>query len=323
MYFLYPLIFLSLALLSIVGAFIAYRYKGIIYHFPAIKMVSTKNKATIIPSRRIMWFIRLIILLLLAIVGARLIFHTNNAVRMNGIDIMLVMDVSGSMELFDDIDDRRSRLLIAKQEAQKFTESRLNDSVGIIIFAAGAAVRCPITFDKKMVHDILGQLSINSLNPDGTWLSTALAQAARKLSDSDATSKIIIALTDGSPSPDDLQPNVAIDLLKEFGIKVYTIGIGSPKGGLIEHPMYGIVTIPTPLNGSLLKHIADQTGGQYFEAKNAHDMARIYKTIDTLEKSERDIPWWLQGYEYKQPLLWLIFCMAVCEILLRLVWVFV
>jgi Ca-activated chloride channel family protein len=118
-----------------------------------------------------------------------------------------------------------------------------------------------------------------------------------------------------------MPPEVALKLLKECGVKVYTIGIGSPKGGLIDHPIYGVVTIQTPLNVSLLKHIAQQTGGQYFEAKNAADMAQIYQTIDTLEKTERDIPWWLQGYELKQPILWTILGFILFELMLRWIWI--
>lgn len=323
MYFLYPLLFILLVLITIIVGLISYRYGGIRYHFPAIRMVSQASSTPHIQPKKVIWCIRFLFLIILTLISARLIRQHNYSVRMNGIDIMLVMDVSGSMDLFDDIDDRRSRLFIAKEEAQKFAQARLNDSLGIVIFASGAAVRCPVTFDKNMVHTILGELSTRSLNPDGTWFSTALAQAARKLSDSPSTSKIIIALTDGSPSPDDLQPEVALSLLKEYGIKVYTIGIGSSRGGLIEHPLYGVVTIPTPLNSSLLKHIAQQTGGHYFEAKNATDMAQIYKTIDTLEKTERDIPWWMQGYEFKQPLLWFTVVLVFLELLLRLLWVLV
>ncbi len=323
MYFLYPIVFIILLIITLLSGFLAYRHGGIRYLFPALQMISLNHAQPILQPKKVIWIIRLLVLISLAVVCARLIRPKNYSMRMNGIDIMLVMDVSGSMELFDDLDDRRSRLTIAKEEAQKFTQARLNDSVGVIIFASGAAVRCPVTFDKNMVNQILGDLSTRSLNPDGTWFSTALAQGARKLADSPAASKIIIVLTDGTPSPDDMKPEIAISLLKEVGVKVYTIGIGSPKGGLIEHPLYGLVTIPTPLNSSLLKHIAQHTGGRYFEAKNASDMAQIYKTIDALEKTERDIPWWLQGYELKQPILWSALLLSIGEMILRLWWLLV
>jgi len=237
-------------------------------------------------------------------------------VKVEGVATMLVLDVSGSMECFDDLNDQKKRFESAREEAIRFVERRSNDLLGLIIFGAVAASRCPLTSDKKIVIDILKDIKIGVVNHDGTMLGMAIALGVKRLSTSTCQSKIMILLTDGTPSPGDLDPRAALELAKKAGIKIYTIGIGSDAGGFMHHPMGGIVQIPTPLNRQLLTAIAQETGGMFFHAASQKDLANIYQHIDTLEKSSHDAPVYASYYELYMPLVLLAFVLLAIEILI-------
>ena len=252
-----------------------------------------------IPTKQSVWLntwvlvfcMRLCVLLLLLCAIARPQFLIKqSSAPVEGVDIMMVLDVSGSMDMFDDLQDRRSRFEAAKNEAIKFINKRDNDPIGLIVFGAVAVTRCPLTLDKQLLTTIINDTKIGDINADGTVLMQAIAMASHRLRSSQAESKIMIVLTDGTPSAEDIEPTIALDLVKKQGIKVYTIGIGSERGGYVQHTFFGLVTMPTTINKQLLSMIAQTTGGQFFEAKNPQDVSRIYEIIDNLEKTDHDVP---------------------------------
>lgn len=238
-----------------------------------------------------------------------------------GRDIELVIDISGSMALFDDPNNRVTRFDAAKREVMNFIEQRVDDQIGLVYFAATAFSRCPLTYDKGLLRKMVSELEIGILNPQGTVLSAALAVAVNRLRNSSARTKIIVALTDGAPSEYDVAPDEVIAVAKKYGIKIYTIGVGSDEGGYGEHPMFGLVRCQTPLNSALLDRFARETGGAFFRAERPDDIARVYKTIDTLEKSSYEVPRYANKSELFPWMLVIAFLALLIEAFIRARWV--
>lgn len=243
----------------------------------------------------------------------------NSHVDIKGVDIVVALDISGSMQLFDDLNDRRMRISVAQQEAIRFIEKRTNDQIGIVLFAEDAIFRAPLTLDKKFLKNIITESSIGLISPNGTWLGTGLAMAVNRLRDSQAKSKIIILLTDGEPTPEKIDPQVAIELAKQFDVKVYTVGIGNEEGGYYTHPFFGTQRADNKLNTELLQTIAQQTGGKFFRARNPRDMRTIYDTIDALEKTETKAEIFHNYHEAFTSLGWILLVAIGIELLLRYV----
>ena len=244
-------------------------------------------------------------------------------VNIEGVDIMLTLDVSGSMQLFDDLKDRRQRIDIAKQEALRFIDKRPDDPIGIVIFGAQALSRCPLTLDKGILKDIIREIKLGIINMEGTSLGTGMAIAVNKLRHSQAVSKIIILLTDGQPTPhtEKISVDTAIDLAKEFEIKVYTIGIGNKHGAYAPGFMGQIQQVPDSVDEKLLKKIARETSGKYFRANNSQEMRAIYDTINTLEKTKYETNLFQRRYEALTPFIWILLLLIMIELLLKLfVW---
>lgn len=243
----------------------------------------------------------------------------NSRVNIKGVDIILALDVSGSMQLFDDLNDRRSRIEVAKQEAIHFVEKRLNDPIGIVIFAKDVLTRCPLTLDKIILKELIGSFELGMINHTETCLGTGLATAVSRLRSSKAKNKIIVLLTDGAPSPHErIDPSIAINLAKETGVKVYTVGIGNEKGGYINHPFFGVQQIAEQsLNVDLLEKIATTTGGKFFRANKPNDMRVIYDTIDKLEKTEYQTNIFHNYYEAFLSYIWWVVLLLLIELLLR------
>jgi Ca-activated chloride channel homolog len=241
-------------------------------------------------------------------------------IPVQGIDIMLVADVSGSMAAFDDLQDTRTRMEIARSEAIKFIEKRKNDPIGIVLFAQGIVSRCPLTLDKHILHELLSETDIGILNPEGTFLSAGILTAANRLKESHAQSKIMIVLTDGDPTPGDVPAQTAIDVVKKLGIKIYTIGIGSDQGGYYKHPFFGVLPMGYKLNTDLLKKFAHETGGQFFLAQRAQDMHDIYNTIDQLEKSDHEAGY-AHFFDYFIYFLWIACFCIMLELILTTWWI--
>ncbi len=207
-----------------------------------------------------------------------------------GIDIMLVLDTSQSMNA---IDFEPNRLEAAKEEAKTFVSQRPYDRIGLVLFASESFTQCPLTTDHTIVTTLIDQI-YQGLLGSGTAIGMGLATAVNRLRDSEAKSRIIILLTDGDNNSGFIDPMTAVETAKSFGIKVYTIGIGT--NGQVptqsRDPRFGVPIVGTlnvKLDEKLLRAIAEETGGAYFNALNKDQLGDVYEQIDQLEKSKIEV----------------------------------
>lgn len=306
--------------LVILLAYLRFKWRtGSQYRYPLTQILKNRGATTRHPYRLILSTFRFFSLMLLAVLIAKPQWvDSRSKVTVEGIDIVLVLDVSGSMEAPHDEDDQRPRIDVAKKEAIRFVEKRDNDAIGLVIFGNDALSRCPLTVDKQILKNIIDETQIGLLDPNGTVLARAMVTAINRLRHSQAQSKIMIVLTDGEPMGNDIGVQIPIDAAKELGIKIYTIGIG---GELFAWDMFGRRQRMPGVNATLLQKIARETGGKYFEAKKSDDMRAIYDTIDTLEKTEIESPVFTRYHDWFMPLLWLVCILMLVEIVASsLVW---
>ena len=304
----------------LIAALIRWKWgSGSRYRYALANTLKERGATTRHPYRAILATLRFITLILLVVLIAKPQWvDSRSHVTIEGVDIVLVLDVSGSMDAPHDENDERSRLAIAKEEAIRFVEKRHNDAIGLVIFGKDALSRCPLTADKKTLKDIISDTHIGLLNPEGTVLARAIVTGANRLRNSHAKSKIMILLTDGEPSEDDISPDIAIEIAKELGIKIYTIGIGEE---LMRTDFFGRLHRIGRVNSVLLQKIARETGGNYFEAKKSNDMREIYNTIDALEKTKIETPIFMHHHDWFMPLLWIACILMGIEIIASsLVW---
>lgn len=312
LYILFPVFILALL-------YRLFLYKYPVYTFPAVNFLKNSAFITNTSHRKILFFMRGIALIGLTLLIARPQWiDEKSKLNVEGVDIVIAIDVSGSMQLLDDLSDRRQRIEVAKHEAIRFIEKRTNDPIGIVLFGKDALSRCPLTLDKSILKELVGQIKLGEIDPSGTCLGTGLATAVNRLRNSKAKSKIIILLTDGKPKPPEkVEPETAIEMAQQFNIKVYTIGIGNEKGGYFYDPMFGLQQLREPLNVELLQTIANKTGGQFFRATNAKDMRMIYDKIDSLEKTKIESEIFHNYYEAFLTFIWIILALLGLEFLLR------
>jgi Ca-activated chloride channel family protein len=244
-------------------------------------------------------------------------------INVKGVDIIITLDTSGSMQFFDDLQNRRQRINIAKQEATRFVKKRTNDPIGIVIFGADAISLCPLTLDKSILESIVRDIKLGIVNPQGTSLGTGLATAVNKLKHSKAKNKIIILLTDGQPTPatEKISIETALDLSRHFKIKVYTIAIGNKKGGYVRSAFGMIESIPDSVNEKLLERIAHETGGKFFRASSAKEMKDVYETINRLETTKLKTKLFSRYFEAFVSLIWVVLFLFFLELFLKIfVW---
>lgn len=208
-------------------------------------------------------------------------------VNNKGYDIMLAVDLSGSMRALDfsTRNQRVNRLDVAKKVVGDFVKDRPNDRIGLVLFGDSAYQYAPLTPDTHAVSEMLND-TVTSMAGEGTAIGDAIGMAVKGLRDRPEKSRIIILLTDGEDTASSIPPLKAADLAKEYGIRIYTIGIGST--GEVPYPDQNgrIFMAHTVLDSKLLNEIAQKTGGNYFHATNANALAEIYKRIDKMEKTK-------------------------------------
>ncbi len=238
-------------------------------------------------------------------------------VNIEGIDIMMALDVSGSMRAMD---LTPNRLEAAKTVAQEFIDSRPNDRIGLVVFSGEAFTQCPLTTDHKVLKNLFKPIKSGMIE-DGTAIGDGLATAINRIKDSKAISRVIILLTDGVQNRGSIDPVSAAEIAKSFGIRIYTIGVGT-KG---EAPMpvqtaFGeqIVRVPVQIDEDILKKVAETTDGKYFRATSNKSLENIYKEIDKLEKSKIDVNIFQNKYEEYLPFALIALGLFLLEILLRL-----
>ncbi len=318
----FDLIYVLIPALLLIVAYRLKFYKSPTYNYALTQTLIQQKFGLSTRYKKVLWLLRFLVLCgLLFLILRPQWADERSKINVEGIDIVLAIDVSGSMELFDDTNDRRSRITVAKSEAIRFIEKRTDDPIGVVIFGREALSRCPLTLDKQVLKEIVGGLEIGVVNPSGTWLGTGLATAINRLRNSKAKSKIVVLLTDGEPTPpEQVDPDVAITMAQKFGIKIYTIGVGGAQGGYGIHPWFKqVVQIPTPLNETLLKKIAEKTGGMFFRATNPKEMRTVYDTIDRLEKTEIQTNIFHRYYEAFLNFIWIVLLLFGLELVLRLV----
>jgi Ca-activated chloride channel family protein len=234
-----------------------------------------------------------------------------------GVDILLTIDVSSSMKTEDF--KPRNRLHVAKQVVADFVRAREHDRLGMVVFAAQAVTKCPLTVDHDILLTLLEDVRIGSIE-DGTAIGTALATSINRLKDSKARSRVVILLTDGVNNRGEIDPLTASELARTFGIKVYAVGAG--KEGYapypFEDPLYGTVyqNVLVEIDEKMLREIADRTGGRYFRATDAEELKKIYQEIDALEKTEIEQKQYVRYTELAPYLLVAVLGLVVAEALL-------
>lgn len=244
---------------------------------------------------------------------------TNKTRTTSGIDIVMAIDVSGSM-LAKDLEPNRMEAL--KRVASEFVKERPNDRIGLVVYAAESYTKTPVTSDKAVVLEALKGVKYDNVLQDGTGIGVGLATAVNRLKDSKAKSKVVILLTDGVNNAGFIDPRMASEIAKEYGIKVYTIGIGT--NGMAEFP-YAIAPngqflfrmMQVEIDEKLMKEIAATTDGKYFRATSNKSLENIYNEINKLEKTEIEEMRYFNYDEKYRPLVFLALGLLVLEILLR------
>lgn len=242
--------------------------------------------------RQFMFFLRLgiIALIILGLArpqsGAR-----QEQIVTEGIDIMLVIDVSSSM-LAEDFKPK-NRLEAVKEVAKDFIQGRKNDPIGMVVFAGEAFTQSPLTLDYGVLTQVLNSLEVAPQEWDGTAIGNGLATAVARIKDSKAKSKVIILLTDGVNNAGEIDPITAAQVAHTFDVRVYTIGAGTRGTALypVEHPIFGkqYRRIRVEIDEDLLKRIAETTGGKYFRATDTEKLRAIYREIGDLEKTKIEV----------------------------------
>jgi Ca-activated chloride channel homolog len=288
-----PIWFLALPVLAMLAFFY---FKVDKKQIPTLKMPGIAAFRGAVPwrirFRGVLYGLRLLSLVAIVVALARPRASLEPKMNTNeGIDIMLVMDLSSSMLAKDFTPDR---LAVSKNVAIDFVEKRKNDRIGLVSFAGEAFTQCPLTSDHKIVQEMLRTLAIGRL-ADGTAIGMGLATAVNRLKDTSQHSKsqILILLTDGVNNAGYVLPEKAAELAQTLGIKIYTIGIGTMGDALSPvsrsadgEYIFGFTRVE--IDENLMQKIADDTGGRYFRATTAEDLGEIYAQIDRLEKTKID-----------------------------------
>ena len=227
-------------------------------------------------------------------------FSSGENVYSEGIDISMVLDISGSM-LAEDF--KPNRLEAAKKVIDEFIQARVSDRIGMVVFARDAFTQCPLTIDYSVLRNLLKDIKSGMIE-DGTAIGNAIANGVNRLKNSKAKSKIIILLTDGVNNAGEIDPLSAAKIAQDFDIRIYAIGVGT-KGDApypIQTPFgtrYQMV--PVEIDEPLLKEIASTTGGEYFRATDNRKLQEIYETIDKLEKTKLEITSYRNAKELYYP----------------------
>jgi Ca-activated chloride channel family protein len=243
---------------------------------------------------------------------------TNNYqdVSTEGIDIVLALDISGSM-LSQDF--RPNRLEASKNVATEFISGRPYDRIGLVIFSGESFTQCPITTDHAVLINLLREIKSGMIE-DGTALGDGLATAVNRIKDAKSKSKVIILLTDGVNNMGMIAPLTAAEIAKTYGIRVYTIGVGTQ--GVAPYPVqtpFGIQyqDIPVEIDEAVLKQIAQMTDGKYYRATDNEKLVQVYSEIDKMEKSRIDVRQFKVRDEKYLSYALIAFCLIISEIVMR------
>lgn len=283
-----------------------------------INLVKSGRKTIRQRLRPTLYLLRLTALMFFIIAMARPQSGTEKRdIDTEGIDIILALDISGSMKAEDF--KPHNRLFVAKEEINKFVDKRSNDRIGLVVFAQSSFTQCPLTLDYGVLKSFLEQVDFGMVN-DGTGIGLALANAVNRLRHSDAVSKIIILLTDGVNNNWEIDPLTAANIAKAMGIKIYTIGAGKP--GTAMYPIYDPIFgkryqyLPNEIDEESLRKIAEITEGKYFRARSENELGQVYAEIDLLEKTKINVNEYVQYEELFFKFLLIGMMLVLAEIIL-------
>ena len=241
--------------------------------------------------------------------------------EVEGIDIMLAVDVSTSM-LAEDL--KPNRLEAAKEVASQFINGRPNDNIGLTIFAGESFTQCPLTIDHAVLLNLFQNIKCDiaqrGLISDGTAIGMGIANAVSRLKDSKAKSKVIILLTDGTNNAGDISPLTAAEIAKSFGIRIYTIGVGTNGTAPYPVPTYAGVQymqVPVEIDEQTLTQIAGTTNGNYFRAGSNAKLEEVYQEIDKLEKTKLNVKEFSKREDDYQLFAWILVVSILLEVVLR------
>jgi Ca-activated chloride channel family protein len=318
-----PLFFLLLLCLVPYIVWYVMRYKQ---SLPSLKVPDT-TKYVKVPRTFRLYLMHLPFLLRIALVSLVVCImarpqskHSWSNTDVEGIDIMLSVDVSTSM-LAQDFKPNRVEAL--KEIAKRFIEKRPNDNMGLTMFAGEAYTQCPLTTDHAVLMNLYNSVDCNmaarGIIDDGTAIGDGIMNAILRLKDSQAKSKVIILLTDGVNNSGNISPQTAAEIAKKYGIRIYTIGIG--QNGMAPYPLPtgGTAMLPVEIDEETMTKISTATGGQYFRATKNAELDAIYQDIDKMERTKFNVKQFSRRGELYQPFALVALAVLLLEILLRTV----
>ena len=318
-----PLFFLLLLVLVPYIVWYVMRFKQ---SLPSLKVPDTTKYVKVPKTFRLYlmhlpFLLRIILISLVVCILARpQSRHSWRNTDVEGIDIMLAVDVSTSM-LAQDFKPNRVEAL--KEIAQRFIEKRPNDNMGLTMFAGEAYTQCPLTTDHTVLMNLYNSVDCNmamrGVIDDGTAIGDGIMNAILRLKESQAKSKVIILLTDGVNNSGNISPQTAAEIAKKYGIRIYTIGIG--RNGMAPYPLPtgGTAMLPVEIDEQTMTKISTETGGQYFRAQKNAELDAIYQDIDKMERTKFNVKQFSRRGELYQPFALAAMAVLLLEILLRTV----
>ena len=317
--FQYPYLLLLLLLLPLMFLYQRYydKRKATPIVYSDISQFSKARKTFKLRIRKLPDYLRMLAVALLIIAIARpQLSSSTDEKSIEGIDIVLALDVSTSM-LAEDF--KPNRLESAKKVAKEFIENRKSDNIGIVVFAGEAYTKCPSTIDHKVLLDLLSTTESGQID-DGTAIGDGLATAINRVKDTKTKSKVIILITDGVNNMGAIDPITAASIAKEYNIRIYTIGIG--KNGHAPYPYYTpfgkqYQNVEVKIDEELLKEVATTTGGQYFRSTKNSSLEEIFKEIDKMEKTKIDVSLYKHTKDVGGNFILAVLIILVLEMLLR------
>lgn len=321
--FMHPhALWLLLLLVPIVAWYVMRRHKE-----PALGVSSTLPFAAVSGGwkawlRHLLFAMRCAAIACLIVVIARPQTHDSwNKTNVEGTDIVLVLDISGSMQAADL--GRVNRLEAAKKVATQFVNGRQNDNMGLVLFAGESFSAVPLTSDRAMLANYIGGVKVGLISADGTAIGDGIASAINRIKDGQAVSKSIILITDGTNNSGVVAPETAAEIAKDLGVKIYAIGVGAtgPEHAVPYKDENGNTIgmfLTAPIDDSALRQIASLTGGKYFAATSATALSEVFEEIDALEKTEFDVRNFSHTEDDYMLWAWLAFGFFALQLLLKL-----
>lgn len=311
-------LYLLLLLIPVIFWYIFKQYQAdASLQISSISSLKLPQRKSFIILRHLPFLFRMIALTCLIIVIARpQLSNSFRSESTEGIDIMMALDVSGTM-LAEDL--RPNRLEAAKNVAAEFIAGRPNDNIGLVVFAGESFTQCPLTTDHAVLINLFNGIKYGMIE-DGTAIGLGLANSVGRIKDSMAKSKVVILLTDGSNNAGDIAPLTAAEIAKTFGIRVYTIGVGTR--GIAKFPYQTPMGVryqdmQVDIDEDMLRQIAAMTGGSYFRATDNNKLKEIYAEIDEMEKTKIRVQEYSKKSEIYLPFALVAFLALLGEVVLK------